>query len=142
MRLYSLAFLCASASLIALPALAQTTAQINGATRQNHGDATEAGTNPRQQLMQDLKKAGFTNIRIMPEAFIVHATNSQGEPVLMRIGPDSMEAVTTMNDANTGSSNQSMSNNPTTSGSQSTSGNRSASAANGSSGSESTTTTQ
>jgi len=97
MRLHSLAILCASASLIAVPAFAQGSNQTNEpAATANHGENPHAGTYPRQALMKDLQKAGFSKIRIEPEAFIVHAVNSQGEPVLMRITPDSMEAVTAM----------------------------------------------
>lgn len=62
----------------------------------------------RQHLVQSLQKAGFTHVRVEPEAFIVHALNEQGQPVLMQITPDSMEAVTAIpnQSGNSGSSGQ------------------------------------
>lgn len=113
MRLPTLAILCASASFIALPAFAQNPEHANSAMEHNNGSSAwsqnqgaQEGTNPRQVLKQDLKKAGFTHIRIEPEAFVVHAKNSQGEPVLMRITPDTMEAVTAMNENGQGNNGE------------------------------------
>lgn len=104
MRLQTLAILCASASFIAVPAFAQQSGQNNdqnqgqngNTTTWSHEHGTQSSTNPRQMLKSELEKAGFTHIRVEPEAFVVHALNSQGDPVLMRITPDSMEAVTAM----------------------------------------------
>lgn len=103
MRLHTFAALCAAASVVAIPAFAQTTAPATEPAMQNHAHGAQTGVNPRQQLMHDLQKAGFTNIRIQPEAFVVHATNSQGEPVLMQITPDSVEAVTAIKQGGTNS---------------------------------------
>lgn len=47
-----------------------------------------------QRLHDDLAKAGFTDIRIMPSSFLVRAKDSQGNPVMMVINPDSMAEVT------------------------------------------------
>lgn len=114
MRLPTLAILCASASFIALPAFAQNTEHANATMEHNNGSSTwshnqaaQEGTSPRQVLKQDLEKAGFTHIRIEPEAYVVHAINSQGEHVLMRITPDSVEAVTAMTENGQGNSNSS-----------------------------------
>jgi hypothetical protein len=94
MRLYNLAMLCASGALLAAP----TFAQSNGTAVQKQ----QSGMILRPQLVQDLQRAGFTNIRVSPEVFVVHAKNSQGDPIVMRIGPDSMEAVTTVPANNAG----------------------------------------
>jgi hypothetical protein len=105
MRVHGLAILCASASLFALPALAQNLEQQNGsATDQtpNHSQPANSEMSPRKHLIHDLKQAGFTNIRVEPEAFVVHAVNSQGEPVLMRITPESIESVTAMREGQNG----------------------------------------
>ena len=51
----------------------------------------------RQQLTENLTKAGFTSIKIMPSSFFVSAKNKQGEPVEMVIGPDSFTEVTEVN---------------------------------------------
>jgi hypothetical protein len=53
------------------------------------------GTGIRQKLSADLVKAGFSNVTIVPEAFIVQAKNKAGEPVTMFISPDSMTVFTT-----------------------------------------------
>jgi hypothetical protein len=114
MRLAQLAILGACGAFFAAPAFAQSGAQQNGthqsspqamnppsgsadagASTPGH-DSGQWSSNPRQALRQDLQKAGFTDIRIEPQVFIVHARNSEGHPVLMRIGPDSMEAVTAL----------------------------------------------
>src|SRR6202051_557950 len=47
-----------------------------------------------QKLRDDLTKAGFTDITIMPSSFVVRAKDSQGKPVMMVIKPDSLTKVT------------------------------------------------
>jgi hypothetical protein len=47
-----------------------------------------------QKLHDDLTKAGFTDITIMPSSFLVRAKDSEGHPVMMVINPDSMTEVT------------------------------------------------
>ena len=44
--------------------------------------------------MNNLQKSGFTDIKIMPESFLVRAKDQQGNPVMMVINPDSITAVT------------------------------------------------
>ena len=46
------------------------------------------------KLRDDLTKAGFTDIKIMASSFLVRAKDSQGNPVMMVINPDSMAEVT------------------------------------------------
>ena len=56
---------------------------------------TEAsGANLRQTLSSNLQKAGYTDVKIMPDAFIVEAKNKSGEPVMMFLTPDSMTVFT------------------------------------------------
>ena len=50
-----------------------------------------------QRLRADLGKAGYTDITIMPSSFIVHAKDSQGNPVMMVVSPDSVTAITEEN---------------------------------------------
>ena len=47
-----------------------------------------------QKLRNDLTKAGFTNITIMPSSFLVRAKDSEGNPMMMVINPDSVTEVT------------------------------------------------
>lgn len=46
-------------------------------------DTQATGTSVRQQLSANLKTAGYTDVKIMPEAFIVEAKNKAGDPVTM-----------------------------------------------------------
>jgi len=50
--------------------------------------------NARSQLTQMLTKSGFTEIKVAPTAFMVHAKDSDGNPVIMSISPDSFTQVT------------------------------------------------
>ena len=95
MRFYSLAVLAASATLMVSPAFAQNGNQSsNPSSSSQSQNSQQNGQNVQQQLIQSLEKAGFTHVRVEPEVFIVHARNEQGQPVLMRISPDTMEEVT------------------------------------------------
>jgi hypothetical protein len=61
---------------------------------QNAMNAGPGGMRISQKLREDLGKAGFTDIRIMPSSFMVRAKDSQGNPVVMVINPDSVTALT------------------------------------------------
>jgi hypothetical protein len=108
-------------ALFALPAFAQGNTQGNNANPNGGSPSHSAGMQPsqmqstqgaggseQQRLVQDLEKAGFTHVRVDPQVYIVHARNSQGEPVVMRIGPDSVEAVTAMTNTNGNGSSSGM----------------------------------
>jgi len=53
-----------------------------------------AATSMRQQLSDNLTKAGYTNVKVMPDAFLVEASNKAGDPVTMFLSPDSMTVFT------------------------------------------------
>ena len=53
-----------------------------------------AGTSIRQQLSDNLTKAGYTDVKVVPETFIVEAKNKAGEQVVMFLSPDSMTVFT------------------------------------------------
>jgi Peptidase propeptide and YPEB domain len=112
MRFYSLAAMAASVTLMAAPVFAQNTNQSSNPNGSNQSqNSQQNGQNIRQQLVQSLEKAGFTQVRVEPEVFIVHARNEQGQPVLMRISPDTVEAVTAIPMNNQGSGQQASGNN-------------------------------
>jgi hypothetical protein len=46
-----------------------------------------------QKLRDDLTKAGFTDITIMPASLIVRAKDAQGNSIMMVINPDSLTDV-------------------------------------------------
>jgi hypothetical protein len=101
MRIPGSVVLAASLALCAAPSFAATTTGSanmagSGNSAANHASTTSDQNNDpvEQQLAQSLQRAGFTHVRVEPRVFVVHAMNAQGEPVLMRIAPDTMEAVT------------------------------------------------
>jgi hypothetical protein len=59
-----------------------------------------------QKIKQDLENAGFTNVQIMAESFVVQAKSKNGDPVLMTIGPHGMSVFEAM-ETNGGSSGSS-----------------------------------
>ncbi len=62
--------------------------------RREHRAYPASPTHISERLRNDLTKAGFTDITIMPSSFLVRAKDSQGNPVMMVINPDSFTEVT------------------------------------------------
>ncbi len=52
------------------------------------------GPHMSQKLHDDLTKAGFTDISIMPQSLLVRAKDAQGNPVMMVVNPDSLTEAT------------------------------------------------
>ena len=50
--------------------------------------------NLSQQLRDQLTKAGYSSIKVMPSSFYVQAKDKKGDPVAMVIGPDTFTEVT------------------------------------------------
>lgn len=90
----------AAASLLALPALAQT----SNSTASNSSPPSAAEI--QQDLHKDLSKAGYTDIQIIPGSFLVHAKDSKGHPTEMVVSPNSVTAITATgsSDSSNGSS--------------------------------------
>ncbi len=86
------------AVLLAMPAVAQTNSPNQNsdpsATGSVSSQSQNASTPLRQQVQQNLAKAGFSDIKVMPESFLVRAKDPSGNPVMMVINPDSVTAVT------------------------------------------------
>lgn len=53
------------------------------------------GAQISSKLRNDLAKAGFTDIKIMPSSLLVQAKDSEGNPVIMMINSNSMTAFET-----------------------------------------------
>jgi len=66
----------------------------NATNGHNAMNSAPGGLHISQKLRNDLTNAGFTDIHIMPESFMVRAKDSQGNPVMMLINPDSVTAIT------------------------------------------------
>ena len=58
------------------------------------GQNTPATPRIARELRQSLASAGFTDIQVMPQSFLVRAKDKGGNPVMMVINPDSVAAVT------------------------------------------------
>jgi hypothetical protein len=66
-------------------------AGMDAAQQSTTGEQTPAHMS--QKLHDDLTKAGFTDITIMPASLIVRAKDAQGNSIMMVINPDSLTDV-------------------------------------------------
>ncbi len=73
-------------------------------TKDSSNAAPPDTTQIEQQLHQDLSKAGYTDIKIMPGSFLVQAKDKQGSETEMMISPHSMTEVTAMSAADSSNS--------------------------------------
>jgi hypothetical protein len=104
-----------------------TASQVQSGSQSSMTDGLAAA----QKIKQDLQNAGFTNVQIMAESFVVQAKSKNGDPVVMTIGPHGMSVFEAM-ETNGGSSGSS----PGTSGSaSSTTGTNSSTGTNSTTGS-------
>jgi hypothetical protein len=74
----------------ATPAPAPTPKPAAGETPANSADL-------QQQLTMRLQKAGFTDVKVLPDSFLVRADDKSGNAVMMSITPDSMTELTRIN---------------------------------------------
>jgi opacity protein-like surface antigen len=56
-----------------------------------------------QKIRQDLTNAGFTDVKVVAESFVVQAKTKDGNPVVMTIGPHGMSVFEAMNSTDTNS---------------------------------------
>ena len=83
----------AQTSVVPAPATPAPTATPKTATGQ-----TQAGPGDLQQeLTARLQKAGFTDVKVLPDSFLVRADDKAGNAVMMSITPDSMTELTAIN---------------------------------------------
>ncbi|SFI52610.1 hypothetical protein [Bradyrhizobium sp. Gha] len=99
------------------PALAQTTAPTNSSQmdaasgnndQRSPADAAQNNSQTQdadaiQKIRQDLQKAGFTDVKVVARSFVVQAKSSDGNPVLMTIGPHGMSVFEAMGGAGSNS---------------------------------------
>ena len=52
-----------------------------------------SGQDLSQQLRSNLQKSGFSDIKIMPQSFLIRAQDPQGNPIEMVVSPTSIAAV-------------------------------------------------
>ena len=98
------------AQAAAQPALAQQ-ANSSGTSQSPQHTAASGQAAPqdpahiRQSIQRDLEQAGYTNVQVMPEAFLAHAKDKQGHPVTMVIEPGSVTAVADLGNSGTQGAN-------------------------------------
>jgi hypothetical protein len=68
------------------------------ATKPPSADATKPQTSGQRavtidKVTQDLQKAGFSDVKVLEDAFLVQAKTKDGNPVIMTIGPNGMSAM-------------------------------------------------
>ena len=76
--------------------------QTQNQTTQNQAGSTQ-GLVAAQKVKQDLQKAGFSDVKVVAESFVVQGKSPDGDPVVMTIGPHGMSVFEAMN-ANSSSS--------------------------------------
>jgi glucose/arabinose dehydrogenase len=105
--------LLATASAIALllsaPAAFAQNQTSTPSTQSQSSQPSQSSTssNPNlaaaNKIQQDLRNAGFTDVKVVAESFVVQAKSKDGNPVLMTIGPHGMSVFEAMNSNSTGS---------------------------------------
>jgi sporulation protein YlmC with PRC-barrel domain len=108
------AFLLASAALLVLsPA---TMAQTANNSQNDNASRTATHQNMRANLRNMLEKSGYTDIRVAPSSFVVRARDTDGNPVIMSVSPDSFAEVTDLNNNAPSTTGSTASGNPPTPG--------------------------
>ena len=82
-------------AVVATGAMAQTTPAANPQPASPAPAANHESL--RQQMTADMQKAGFTDVRVRPDSFLVQAKDKNGTPVTMLIDPNSVTEVVAMN---------------------------------------------
>ncbi len=83
----------------------QTTISTPAVPRSTTANASASSLDLRQQFRADLQKAGFTDIRVRPDSFLIEAKDHEGHPVTMVINPDSVTEVVAEGASNAGMNN-------------------------------------
>jgi hypothetical protein len=84
-----------AASSGAAPPIVTAAPNSNAAATPTAPDATN-GTGLRQQLTANLEKAGYTDVKVAPDSFVVQAKDAAGNPVTMFLDTDSMSVFTNL----------------------------------------------
>jgi hypothetical protein len=79
---------------------ANHTPQQNSPKGQNQTGAPSTAS-VAAQIRKNLESAGFKNIKLMPSSFLVRAEDKDGNPVMMVINPDSVTAVSEIDNSRT-----------------------------------------
>ncbi len=88
-------------------AYAQTNAAPTASTQQPTSQQTAGATHKdmtslRQQVAANLKQSGFTDVKIVPDSFLVQAKDKSGNPVTMWLNPESFTEIVAVGDTGQG----------------------------------------
>ena len=84
--------LAATSAFLSTAAMAQAQAPAP-ATQSSSSSVAQSPATLQQQMKSDLQKAGFTDVKVRPDSFLVQAKDKSGNPVTMMIDPDSLTEV-------------------------------------------------
>src|SRR5262249_18656729 len=81
--------------IIAIGAIVLSASHFASAQTAPSDQSPQAAGKPalRDQVKDALQQAGFKNIRIISESFLVRALDQNGDPVVMMIRPESLKTV-------------------------------------------------
>jgi len=79
--------LTAAGAILSSATMAQAPAQPGHPSDQASGTAAPV-TDLRQQIRTNLQQAGFSDVRVIPDAFFIQARDKSGNPITMTINPD------------------------------------------------------
>jgi len=90
--------LAAGTALLLTQAASAQTASPSSPKAQN-----QKAQDQQQKIQTDLQQSGFSDVKVMPESFLVRAKDKSGNPIVMIINPDSVsEIVTDRSDSGAG----------------------------------------
>jgi hypothetical protein len=69
---------------------ATNTPSPNAAKQQN---ASQPSVLTIDKLKQDLQTAGFTEVKVLQDAFLIQAKTKDGNPIMLTVGPNGMSAL-------------------------------------------------
>ena len=84
--------------MLATPVFAQSTSpNQSGSPQADQSSSSNQHLVAARKIKDDLQKAGFTDVKVVAESFVVQAKSKDGDPVLMTIGPHGMSVFEAMN---------------------------------------------
>ncbi len=90
------ATLVAAAILTTVSSVALAQTSSTSTTPSKTASTTQPNNNIRQQVMTNLQQSGFTDVKVVPDSFLVQAKDKSGNPVTMFIGHNSFDEITTV----------------------------------------------
>ena len=98
------------ALMLTAPAFAETTAnaQSNQATANSQSQNHEKNVLTINKLKQDLEKAGFKDVKIFQDSFVVQATDKDGNPTVMSLSPSGVFAISEIGQQSQGNASHPM----------------------------------